>query len=104
MTTTQRRIALLTGASLVTLGAAAPAYAATNTFPTGVHHTGLTGGVVNDTITISLPGDTDNYGVTTPSGSSGGTVTTTLNFPGPLVQQTGAFASTFNLNVTNGGT
>ena len=67
MTTSQRRIALLTGASLATLGMAAPAYAATVTVG-HILHTGLIGAPnVSDTLTICLATDTCTVG------NSGGT-------------------------------
>jgi hypothetical protein len=50
MNTTQKRIALLTGASLATLGVASPALAATHT---GIQHATLAAtGNVTDTITL----------------------------------------------------
>ena len=78
MTTTQRRIALLTGASLATLGIAAPAYAAT-TVP-GVC-SGGTGPNVVDTIDITLLGHT---GVTDTANPANATVTNCGN--GEVVQ------------------
>ena len=63
MTTTQRRIALLTGASLATLVTAAPAAAATTSGPP-IQHTGLVGAPnLTDTITICAIGNTCTVGV-----------------------------------------
>jgi len=50
MTTTQRRIALLTGASLATLGTAVPAYAAPHTGVAAGPHAGIN--TTADTIVI----------------------------------------------------
>jgi hypothetical protein len=98
MTTTQRRIALLTGASLATLGVAVPAYAAT---VSSINHTGLTGASVNDTLTISNIGGTELVGfnetVTVPSGP----LTASHGFP--YVNQTANAAGNVILDIVNAG-
>jgi hypothetical protein len=61
MTTTQRRIALLTGASLATIGLASPAFAAT---VAGTAHVVGPAAVATDTLTIcTTAGSTCSYGV-----------------------------------------
>lgn len=60
MNLVHRRLVLLTGASLSTLGLAAAAHA--STVP-GIDHT-VTGANVNDTLTITGIGDNDLFGVT----------------------------------------
>jgi len=76
MNTTQKRIALLTGASLATLGVASPALAATHT---GIQHATLAAtGNVTDTITLCAVGSTCDYGV---DNSGPGVVVSLVNSP-----------------------
>src|ERR1044072_9973689 len=81
MTTTQRRIALLTGASLATLGLATPAFAAPHdTLPDGTYAGTDT---TADTVTIcdlaATPGSPCFFGVIDTTNPGAATVNTTAN-------------------------
>ncbi|MFL6735440.1 MAG: autotransporter domain-containing protein [Sphingomonas sp.] len=78
MKISNKRIALLTSASVAVLGSAAPAYAATVTSP-GIFHSTTDAGPVNDTITLCDIGDTCHYtGPVSQYGDSGADTNLTI--------------------------
>jgi hypothetical protein len=105
MQTTHRRIALLTGASVAALGAAAPTFAATVPGPAG--HTITQAGDITDTLVIcdiapALPSSPCVYGV---DNTGTGTVTSTVNSQptGQIVQDLNSTAGSASGTITNNG-
>ncbi len=104
MTTTQRRIALLTGASLTTLGVAAPAAAATTNNP-GILHV-VVGPSPTDTLTICLAAGTCDFGIdasgsglvqSNPAGGGGNNIAQAVN--GTTASATGTIVNHGNAEI-----